>query len=51
MKKQEFTPEELEKARKAKNEYMRKWKKNNPDKVRAAMIRHYLKKAESSNRQ
>lgn len=32
-------------ARKARNEYMRQWRKNNPDKVRAIKDRHWEKKA------
>ncbi len=34
-----------EAARKARNEYHRKWCKANPDKVRASIERHWLKKA------
>ena len=41
-----YTPEQLEKARKARNEYLRKWRAANPEKVREQRLRHWLRKAE-----
>ena len=34
-----------EQARQARNEYMRQWRKKNPDKVRAIKARYWEKKA------
>lgn len=41
-----FTAEELEKARKARNAAHREWAKRNPEKIKAARIRHWLRKAQ-----
>lgn len=46
MKKQEFTKEQIEEARKAKNAALRAWRKQNPEKVKAAQLRYYIKKAQ-----
>lgn len=35
-----------EKARAARNAYARKWRKNNPDKVRANNERYWIRRAE-----
>ena len=35
---------EAEKARLARNQYAREWRKKNPDKVKATMQRHFAKK-------
>lgn len=40
-----LTPEELEAARRARNEYQREWRRRNPEKVRAAQKRYWLRKA------
>lgn len=37
-----------EAARKARNAYKRKWTKENPDKVKAAMCRYWEKKAQEA---
>lgn len=47
MKKQEFTKEQIEEARKAKNAALRAWRKRNPEKVKAAQLRYYVKKAQA----
>jgi DNA-binding NarL/FixJ family response regulator len=36
-------------AREAKNRYLREWRKKNPEKVKASMIRFWEKKAAESN--
>lgn len=46
MKKQEFTKEQIEEARKARNAALRAWRKRNPEKVKAAQLRYYVKKAQ-----
>lgn len=46
MKKQDYTPEQLEEAKAARKEYAREWRKQNPEKVKAAQMRFYLKQAE-----
>lgn len=46
MKKQDYTPEQLEKVKAARKEYAREWRKQNPEKVKAAQMRFYLKQAE-----
>lgn len=43
----EFTPEQLEQARLARNAKLREWRHKNPDKVKAAQIRHFLKVAQA----
>lgn len=43
-----MTEKELEAAREARNAYYRKWRKNNPDKVKAIKDRYWLKKAKSA---
>lgn len=40
-----------EAARAAKNAYMREWARKNPDKVRAAQERYWLKRAEETNKE
>ncbi|UYZ34972.1 hypothetical protein OD350_22395 [Clostridium beijerinckii] len=35
-----------EEAKKARSEYMRKWRRNNKDKVKAAQERYWSKKAQ-----
>lgn len=40
-----LTEQEKEEIRKARREYKKEWRKNNPDKVKAATERFYLKKA------
>lgn len=49
MKKHQFTKAEIEAARVAKNAALREWRHRNPDKVKAAQIRHFLKKAMTVN--
>ena len=34
-----------EQARKARNEYRRKWAKENPEKIKAQQLRYWMKKA------
>ena len=46
----EFTPEQLEMARQARNAKLKAWRKANPEKVKAAQIRHFLKVAQASER-
>lgn len=41
----EFTPEELERARQARNAAAREWRTANPDRAKAIQVRYYLKKA------
>ena len=41
----ELTELEKEEIKKAHREYKREWRKNNPDKVKAANERYWLKKA------
>ena len=41
--KAQFTNEEVEAARKARNAYLRAWRKRNPDKVQAYALKHYAK--------
>lgn len=41
------TPEEIKRVR---NEYYRKWRKNNPEKVKAAQLRYWQKKLEEERR-
>ncbi|NLD48347.1 MAG: phosphatase [Clostridiaceae bacterium] len=38
--------EEQKAIRKAKNDYMKRWRRRNPDKVKANTDRYWLKKAE-----
>ena len=40
-----------EAAREAKNKYKREWRKNNPEKVRAANVRYWEKKARGESEQ
>lgn len=35
-----------EQARKARNEYYREWRRKNPEKVKAAMVKYWANKAE-----
>ena len=44
--KSQFTAEELKAARKARNEYLREWRKRNPEKVKEYEIKHFLKVAQ-----
>lgn len=37
-----------EAARKARNEYKRNWVKNNPEKVKAATVRYWERKAQAA---
>lgn len=41
-----MTDQEREQARKAANEYKRLWAKRNPDKVKEAQLRYWLKRAQ-----
>lgn len=41
--KTQFTNEEIEAARKARNAYLRAWRKRNPDKVQAYALKHFAK--------
>ena len=43
----EYTAEELRKAR---NEYYRQWRKKNPEKVKAAQLRYWMRKLEESKK-
>lgn len=40
-----FTPEELERARQARNAAAREWRTANPERAKAIQVRYYLKKA------
>ena len=42
-----YTPEQLERARQARNAYLRKWRAENPDKVREQRLRYWLRKVEA----
>lgn len=42
----ELTVEQKQLALKARRAYQREWKRNNPEKVKAAQERHWLKKAQ-----
>lgn len=39
------TPEQIEQAKAKRREYDRKWRQNNPDKVKEIQLRYWLKKA------
>ena len=38
-----FTAEEMELARKARNAKMREWRRKNPEKVKEHQLRHWIK--------
>lgn len=40
-----YSAEQIEKARLARNEYMRKWREKNREKIKSAELRFWLKKA------
>ena len=40
-----LTPEELEAARRARNEYQKQWRKRNPEKARESQARYWARKA------
>ena len=44
-----MTENEFNTIRKAKNEYQRQWRKQNPDKVKAIQERYWLRKAREIN--
>ena len=46
----DFTPEQLEMARQARNAKLKEWRHRNPEKVKAAQIRHFLKVAQANER-
>lgn len=41
----ELTADEIAKAKEAKKQYMRKWRQENKDKVQAASLRYWAKRA------
>lgn len=41
----ELTADEIAKAKEAKKQYMRKWRQENKDKVQAACLRYWARKA------
>ena len=46
----ELTPEELEKARQARREYMRKWQKKNRERIRAYQRAYYAANKEKDQK-
>jgi hypothetical protein len=46
-----LTTNERQQAAQAKREYMRKWRKRNPEKVKEAQERYWLKKAQQGGAQ
>ena len=43
----ELTPEQIEKAKAAKNAYMREWRRKHKAAAQAACLRYWLRKAEA----